>query len=130
MEMMKSNDAAATADCSPASFRLPCVPGRPGTTPDFSYLDLSPAGSVERPACDAPLAEVADLSRQLIRVLDDGHDAVGPWNPRLDAATLRTGLHHMLVTRIFDERMQRVQRQGRISFYVRSLGEEAVSVAQ
>ena len=34
------------------------------------------------------------------------------------------------MTRIFDERMQRTQRQGRISFYMRSHGEEAVSVAQ
>ncbi len=35
----------------------------------------------------------------------------------------------MLMTRVFDDRMQRTQRQGRISFYVRSYGEEAVSVA-
>ena len=36
----------------------------------------------------------------------------------------------MLLTRVFDDRMQRTQRQGKISFYMRSLGEEAVSVAQ
>jgi 2-oxoisovalerate dehydrogenase E1 component alpha subunit len=36
----------------------------------------------------------------------------------------------MLLTRIFDERMQRAQRAGKISFYMRSYGEEAVSVAQ
>jgi 2-oxoisovalerate dehydrogenase E1 component alpha subunit len=36
----------------------------------------------------------------------------------------------MLLTRLFDQRMQNIQRQGRISFYIRSLGEEAVSVAQ
>ena len=36
----------------------------------------------------------------------------------------------MLLTRIFDDRMQRTQRAGKISFYIRSLGEEAVSVAQ
>jgi len=39
-------------------------------------------------------------------------------------------MRHMLLTRLFDDRMQRTQRQGRISFYMRSLGEEAVSVAQ
>ncbi|MEL7297896.1 MAG: thiamine pyrophosphate-dependent dehydrogenase E1 component subunit alpha, partial [Pseudomonadota bacterium] len=43
---------------------------------------------------------------------------------------LQVGLRHMLLTRIFDERMQRVQRQGKTSFYVKSTGEEAVSVAQ
>jgi 2-oxoisovalerate dehydrogenase E1 component alpha subunit len=48
----------------------------------------------------------------------------------LDAADLQVGLRHMLLTRLFDERMQRTQRAGKISFYIRSLGEEAVSVAQ
>jgi 2-oxoisovalerate dehydrogenase E1 component alpha subunit len=38
-------------------------------------------------------------------------------------------LQHMLLTRIFDARMHRMQRQGKISFYMKSLGEEAVSVA-
>ena len=36
----------------------------------------------------------------------------------------------MLLTRAFDDRMQRMQRQGRISFYMKSTGEEAVAVAQ
>ena len=36
----------------------------------------------------------------------------------------------MMLTRLFDDRMQRMQRQGRISFYMKSTGEEAVSVAQ
>ena len=36
----------------------------------------------------------------------------------------------MVLTRQFDDRMQRVQRQGKISFYMMSLGEEAVSIGQ
>jgi 2-oxoisovalerate dehydrogenase E1 component alpha subunit len=36
----------------------------------------------------------------------------------------------MMTVRTFDERMQRAQRQGEISFYMMSRGEEAVSVAQ
>ncbi len=56
--------------------------------------------------------------------------AVGPWHPHLDPAELQVGLRHMLLTRIYDDRMQRTQRAGKISFYMRSLGEEAVSVAQ
>jgi len=43
---------------------------------------------------------------------------------------LQIGLRHMLLTRIFDDRMQRNQRAGKISFYMRALGEEAVAVAQ
>ena len=35
----------------------------------------------------------------------------------------------MLMTRVYDDRMQRIQRSGKISFYMRSYGEEAVSVA-
>jgi 2-oxoisovalerate dehydrogenase E1 component alpha subunit len=63
-------------------------------------------------------------------VLGDDHVAVGPWNPHLEVHDLQVGLRHMLLTRIFDERMQRAQRQGKTSFYMRCLGEEAVSVAQ
>ena len=65
-----------------------------------------------------------------MRVLDDKHEAVGQWNPRLEAEDLQVGLRHMLLTRIFDDRMQRTQRQGKISFYMRCFGEEAVAVAQ
>ena len=36
----------------------------------------------------------------------------------------------MLLTRVFDDRMHRAQRQGKITFYIKSTGEEAVSVAQ
>jgi 2-oxoisovalerate dehydrogenase E1 component alpha subunit len=97
--------------------------------PDFGYLQLSPAGAVRRPDVDASLLELAPLATQLVRVLDDRHHAEGPWDPRLDPPRLLAGLRDMLLTRSFDERMQRTQRQGRISFYVRSLGEEAVSVA-
>ena len=109
---------------------LPRSPARPGEAPDFSYLELSPAGAVARPQVGARVRDIGPLAVELVRVLDDAGDAVGPWNPHLDAAELQIGLRHMLLTRIFDERMQRNQRAGKITFYVRSLGEEAVSVAQ
>jgi 2-oxoisovalerate dehydrogenase E1 component alpha subunit len=109
---------------------LPRVPARPGEAPDFSYLQLSPAGAVARPEVTARARDMSGVAQELVRVLDDAHDAVGPWHPHLDAADLQVGLRHMLLTRLFDERMQRTQRAGKISFYIRSLGEEAVSVAQ
>ncbi|MFK8054073.1 MAG: thiamine pyrophosphate-dependent enzyme [Woeseiaceae bacterium] len=109
---------------------VPSVPARPGDEPDFSYLKLSPAGSIDRPEVNVGVEGTQALSTGLVRVLDDEHVAVGAWNPHLDAKELQIGLRHMLMTRIFDERMQRVQRQGKISFYVKSTGEEAVSVAQ
>src|SRR5262249_36135465 len=57
-------------------------------------------------------------------------NAVGGWKPRISPDELRAGLKFMVVTRVFDERMYRAQRQGKTSFYMQSFGEEAVSVAQ
>src|SRR5579859_2067993 len=108
---------------------LPHAPARPGEKPDFSYVHRSPAGAVGKPEVNARALDMAALATELVRVIDDAHEAVGPWNPHLDAAELQVGLRHMLLTRLFDDRMQRTQRAGKISFYMRSLGEEAVSVA-
>lgn len=109
---------------------VPRPPARPGETPDFSYLSISPAGAVERPDANAPLAQTQSLATSMVRVLDEEHRAVGPWNPHLPVADLELGLRYMLLTRLYDDRMHRAQRQGRITFYIKSTGEEAVSVAQ
>jgi len=109
---------------------IPQPSARPGDKPDFSYLNLSPAGSVEKPAIDARTRDIEHLSNGLVRVLDEENKAVGPWNPGIDPSQLQIALRWMLLTRIFDRRMWQIQRQGRISFYMESLGEEAVSIAQ
>jgi 2-oxoisovalerate dehydrogenase E1 component alpha subunit len=103
---------------------------RPGETPDFSYLELTPAGETPRPDVNVRVRDINGLAYQLVRVLGDDHRAVGSWNPHLDPPELQIGLRHMMLTRAFDDRMQRMQRSGKISFYMRSLGEEAVAVAQ
>jgi len=108
---------------------VPAPPARPGQPPDFSYLKLSAAGAIGRPEISASWRELGDQASGLVRVLDDKHRAVGPWNPRLDAQELQVGLRHMLLTRLFDDRSVRMQRQGKLSFYMKSTGEEAVSVA-
>jgi 2-oxoisovalerate dehydrogenase E1 component alpha subunit len=115
---------------NPTRLHLPTPPARPGEVPDFSYVHLSAPGAVSRPQIGARARDLGALSTELVRVLDDAGVAVGPWHPHLDPTELQVGLRHMLLTRIFDERMQRTQRAGKISFYIRSLGEEAVSVAQ
>ena len=96
---------------------VPNAPARPGDKPDFSYVRLSPAGAVPRPDVTAAVADIEGLSNSLVRVLDDTDSAVGPWNPHLEPPDLQVGLRHMMMTRAFDDRMQRIQRQGRISFY-------------
>lgn len=110
--------------------QIPQPTARPGDEPDFSYLDLSPAGSAEKPPTDARTRDIEQLASGLIRVLDDEHAAIGPWNPNLEAVDLQVGLRWMLLNRVFDERMWQIQRQGRISFYMQATGEEAVSIAQ
>jgi 2-oxoisovalerate dehydrogenase E1 component alpha subunit len=108
---------------------VPAPPARPGQAPDFSYLQLSPAGELPRPEIGASWRELSHLSTGLVRVLDDAHHAVGSWHPHLDAHELQVGLRHMVLTRVFDDRMVRTQRQGKLSFYMKSTGEEAVAVA-
>ncbi|MCK5750310.1 MAG: 3-methyl-2-oxobutanoate dehydrogenase (2-methylpropanoyl-transferring) subunit alpha [Oricola sp.] len=108
---------------------VPVPPSRPGDKPDFSGLKVPEAGSVRRPKCDVAEGEIRDLPYALIRVLDDEAHAQGPWNPKLSADVLRRGLKAMLLTRAFDERLFQVQRQGKTSFYMKSTGEEAISVA-
>jgi len=109
---------------------IPHPPARPGEQPDFDYVEISPAGAVPRPDVTTRLRDIErSLAFEMVRVLDDEQLAVGPWDPQLDAHDLQIGLRHMLLTRLFDERMHRMQRQGRISFYMKSLGEEAISVA-
>lgn len=111
------------------SLHVPEPDARPGDEVDFSHIVIPAAGSCPRPDVAAAPADTHPLCFTLIRVLDDSNDAVGPWDPRLDADTLRRILRDMVLVRVFDERMFRAQRQGKTSFYMKSLGEEAVAVA-
>ncbi|WP_106640035.1 3-methyl-2-oxobutanoate dehydrogenase (2-methylpropanoyl-transferring) subunit alpha [Allosphingosinicella vermicomposti] len=111
------------------SLHVPEPDARPGEEVDFSGVAIPAAGSVARPDINVAPADIRDLPYTLIRVLDDDGKAVGPWDPRLDADTLRRMLRDMAMVRVYDERMFRAQRQGKTSFYMKSLGEEAVAVA-
>jgi len=114
----------------PLSLHIPTPANRPGDKPDFSAMNLAEAGSVRRPDTAVTAREISDLAWTFIRVLDDDGKAVGPWDPKLDAETLKRGLKQMLLVRAFDDRMYRAQRQGKTSFYMKCTGEEAVSIAQ
>jgi 2-oxoisovalerate dehydrogenase E1 component alpha subunit len=112
------------------SLHIPAPKCRPGDAPDFSELKLVEAGVAPRPEVDCPADETHPLANSLIRVLDSEGRAVGPWNPRLDVETLKRGLKAMILTRVFDDRMYRAQRQGKTSFYMKCTGEEAIACAQ
>ncbi|OJU39198.1 MAG: 3-methyl-2-oxobutanoate dehydrogenase (2-methylpropanoyl-transferring) subunit alpha, partial [Alphaproteobacteria bacterium 65-37] len=113
----------------PLSFHVPAPAVRPGGTPDFSDVKISRAGEVRRPEVDVAPEEIRDLAFAIIRVLDRNSEAVGPWAGLLSDQELLEGLRHMMTLRAFDARMQMAQRQGKTSFYMQHLGEEAVSCA-
>ena len=116
-------------DPGPLSFHVPAPAVRPGGTPDFSDVRISRAGEVRRPEVDAAPEDIRDLAYAIIRVLDRDSEAVGPWAGLLTDDDLLKGLRHMMTLRAFDARMQMAQRQGKTSFYMQHMGEEAVSCA-
>lgn len=102
---------------------------RPGDKVDYSHLVIPPAGQQPRPDEGCPASDTHPLCLDLVRVLDETHAATGPWDPKLDPETMRRMLRSMALTRAFDDRMYRGQRQGKTSFYMKCTGEEATSVA-
>lgn len=112
-----------------SKLEVPEPPFRPGDPVDYSFLSIPQAGIEPRPAETCEARETYPLCVGLIRALDEENRAVGPWNPELCSETLLAMLRNMMLVRIFDERMFRGQRQGKTSFYMRSTGEEATSVA-
>lgn len=111
------------------SLHVPEPAVRPGGQPDFSNVKIPKAGSVPRPEIDAAPESMRDLAYSIIRVLNREGEAVGPWAGSMSDEELLTGLKDMMRLRAFDTRMLMAQRQGKTSFYMQHLGEEAVSCA-
>lgn len=116
-------------ESTPLSLHVPEPAVRPGDQPDFSNVTIARAGSVPRPEIDAAPETIRDLAYSIIRVLNRDGEAVGPWAGLLTDEELLSGLRHMMLLRAFDARMLMAQRQGKTSFYMQHLGEEAVSCA-
>jgi 2-oxoisovalerate dehydrogenase E1 component alpha subunit len=117
------------ADYGPLTLHVPEPAVRPGGAPDFSNVHIPRAGTVARPPIDVDAESIRDLAYSVIRVLNRDAEAVGPWAGLLSEDELRDGLRHMMTLRTFDARMQMAQRQGKTSFYMQHMGEEAVSCA-
>lgn len=128
--MRKSKAPAQGPGKGRLRLQVPEPSARPGEKTDFSFLKLSKAGEVPRPAVDCPYEETIALKNSLIRVLDEQGQAHGPWKPEVSVEDLRRGLRLMMLTRAFDARMVIAQRQKKTSFYMQSLGEEAIGVGQ
>ena len=66
---------------------------------------------------------------RIIRVTDPEANARGEWAGALDDEAALRGLRDMMTVRALDARMVIAQRQGKTSFYMQCLGEEAVACA-
>jgi 2-oxoisovalerate dehydrogenase E1 component alpha subunit len=113
---------------TPLRLRIP-RPAR-GELPPDRVRYVSDAGEMRKPALDEKVERIALMRKQLVRVLDDEGRAVGEWEPEMPVEEKRLGLRNMLLVRSFDARMLRAHRQGKISFYMQSLGEEAIACGQ
>jgi len=110
------------------ALHLPTAPHRPGDKPCFAPLAQQP-GDLVRPDTLISHEALREHATGLIRVLGDDGRAAGPWQPQLSPQQLRSGLELMMRARHLDTRMTAMQRQGRLSFYLASKGEEAAAVA-
>lgn len=122
----KRHDAS---NLPPLSLHIPEPRYRPGDTPDFGDVTVPVVDALPRPAEATAPADMRDFSYGLVRVLDFDGRASGSWDPKLSADSKRAMLRNMILVRAFDDRMFRAQRQGKTSFYMKSTGEEAISVA-
>ena len=108
--------------------RIP-APAR-GEHPPDRVRYISRAGEMQKPALDEKVERIALMRKQLVRVLDDDGHAVGEWVPQMSVEDKVRGLRDMMLTRAFDARLLRAHRQGKTSFYMQCLGEEAIACAQ
>jgi 2-oxoisovalerate dehydrogenase E1 component alpha subunit len=100
------------------SIHVPDAPHRPGDKPKFEQWSWKPE-DLNLLEIDCSVEDAGNHAIGLVRVLDDNHEAKGEWNPNLTSDELIMGLEHMLRMRIFDERMMKMQRTGKLSFYMR-----------
>src|ERR1700757_4597704 len=98
---MADKDPSLRRNAPQLALYVPEPAFRPGDAPDFSSLEIPAAGSAPRPDVAAPAADTHPLTTALVRVLGDDNKATGPWDPKLDAETLRKMLRDMVTVRIF-----------------------------
>jgi 2-oxoisovalerate dehydrogenase E1 component alpha subunit len=115
-------------DPLPIELHVPTAPHRPGVASCFAPFPNQP-GELPRPDTLAAHTALREHGEGIIRALREDGRAAGAWQPQLTAQQLRSGLEMMLRSRHLDARMITMQRQGRLSFYLSSKGEEAVAVA-
>ena len=117
------------SDTPPLSLYVPEPEFRPGDKPDFSNVPIPQAGAAPKPPIDVDAGDIRELAYSIIRVMNRESEAVGPWADMLSDDEIKVGLEDMMRVRAFDARMLMAQRQGKTSFYMQALGEEAIACA-
>lgn len=91
---------------------------------------LNTSVEMRKPDLDEKVERIALMRKQLVQVLGNDDLAHGPWIPELAPDQMIAGLRDMMLVRSLDARLLRAHRQGKISFYMQCLGEEAIACAQ
>jgi 2-oxoisovalerate dehydrogenase E1 component alpha subunit len=109
---------------------VPAPKYRPGDAPNFDNMMVGVNQDLSKPAIDSEPMDMIDHAIGLVRVLNDEGELYGDWIPDISDEELLKGLSDMMLTRIYDDRMQVMQRIGKMSFYLKCTGEEAIAIAQ
>jgi pyruvate dehydrogenase E1 component alpha subunit len=68
------------------------------------------------------------MPENLFRIINEAGESVPSHEPKLDNKDLLHFYQMMVMTRLLDERALKLQRSGRIGFYITSTGEEATQI--
>ena len=108
---------------------VPEPTGGPASTPTSRTCSCRAAGKVRRPPVDTSPVETATSPTSWCACSTNRAARSARGHPRWMPRCCVRGLRAMLKTRIYDARMLMAQRQKKISFYMQSLGEEAIACA-
>ena len=115
---------------NPLNCTCPSRPGGPGTQPTSrTCTSRPPARCGGRPSTRGRRKPATSPTRWSACSTTTAAPSA-PGIRRRTRSCCAPGLRAMLTTRVFDARMLTAQRQKKISFYMQSLGEEAIGVGQ
>jgi pyruvate dehydrogenase E1 component alpha subunit len=101
------------------------VPSSPGDGANDAHAPVELGGTPKPPAQPAARHPLDTAGPDVIRVLREDGSLDPAHDPHLSTDEVITLHRAMVRTRLLDERLTAIQRQGRIGFHIGSLGEEA-----
>lgn len=83
---------------------------------------------MEQRGCRMPITSVGRYEIRKISILDPSGQVDAKLEPKLSTNTLKSMFQNLILTRAFDERAIKMQRQGKMGPYPPALGQEAIHV--